>query len=309
MSDYKYKYTVFTPIYNRANMIDEVYESICNLDYSKNDFEWLIIDDGSTDNLQEHLDVYNKEDKVNFRYIHKENGGIHTAMNLAIQEAAGEYVTRIDSDDVLLPDALRKMDRYLEMPKSFPEEKFIGVVGCCINRHDGKIRGTEFPFESEDATGHDIRVKYKASGDRNFCMKTSIMRQFPIPNYTDVKWVPEGIIWSRIDLAGYITRFVSAPFSMTSEHAQGSMLDAVSNKKQRGSLLIMYYTAYHKLAETLMWLSVKEKIKNGAIYLAIGKITGKHKNYRDAISKLDGKSCFWTAVSIPFAVRLERKYK
>lgn len=309
MNTNQYKHTVFTPIYNRANLIDEVYESICGLDYPKEGFEWLIIDDGSTDNLEDHLVRYKMEDKVNIRCIHKPNGGIHTAMNLAIKEAKGEYITRIDSDDILLPDALRSMDRWLGVEKTVPEENFIGVVGCCINRNDGKIRGSEFPFEYEDTTGHEIRVKYKSYGDRSFCMKTVVMRQYPIPEYSDVKWVPEKIIWDRIDLAGYITRFVSTPFSMTSEHAQGSMLDSVKDKKKNSSLLIKYYTAYHQLTETLMWLTVKEKIKQSSIYLAAGRVTRKHNNYMEAITKLKSGSRIWTIISLPCAVLLERRYR
>ena len=170
MSAFQYKHTIFTPVYNRANLVDEVYDSVCALNYPREDFEWLVIDDGSTDNLQEHLNRYERENVINFRQIHKQNGGIHTAMNRAIQEAQGEYVTRIDSDDLILPDALSLMDKYITAPKDYPEDKFIGVVGCCINRHDGKIRGTEFPFEVEDGSGHSIQKRYNVSGDRNFCM-------------------------------------------------------------------------------------------------------------------------------------------
>ena len=135
------------------------------------------------------------------------------------------------------------------------------------------------------------------------------MRRFPIPEYDDVKWVPEGIIWNRIDGGGYITRFVSTPFSMTSEHAQGSMLDTVANKKSTSNKLIKYYTAYHYLSEFLSWLSLKEKMRYSVLYLAIGRITNKHKSYREAIKRMPKASKIYLVLASPVACIYENKNK
>lgn len=114
-----YKHTIFTPIYNRANELLYVYGSISKLDYPKGNFEWIIIDDGSTDGIDKVLEDINcsndiapppHTNSINIRCFHKENGGIHTAQNMAIIKAAGEYITRIDSDDILLPNALKEKD-------------------------------------------------------------------------------------------------------------------------------------------------------------------------------------------------------
>lgn len=187
-----YKHTIFTPVYNRAGNMMALAQHIQDLDYPKSDFEWLIIDDGSTDNLKDVIiNIKEKYPEINIHYIHKQNGGIHTAQNCAIVNAKGEYVTRIDSDDYLLEDSLKQKDLALESIPSDMKIKVAGVVGLCLNAKDKTVRGTKFPKDYQITKGYILK-RQGASGDRNFCMKTAIMRQFLIPEYPDTKWVPEG---------------------------------------------------------------------------------------------------------------------
>ena len=79
--------TVFTPTYNRAYRLEALYKSLCN--QTINDFEWLIVDDGSSDNTADLAESWIKEDKINIRYIRQENGGKHRAINRGVKEARG----------------------------------------------------------------------------------------------------------------------------------------------------------------------------------------------------------------------------
>ncbi|MEG2191515.1 MAG: glycosyltransferase family A protein [Bacteroidales bacterium] len=251
-----YKHTIFTPIYNRSQELPNVYDSICKLDYPRDKFEWIIIDDGSTDEIEKVLEDINKsnnfippppeKNSINIRCFHKENGGIHTAQNMAITKALGEYITRIDSDDILLPNALKEKDRYLEMIPTNIKDKVIGVVGLCLNKKDGSVRGTLFPNDFTITTGRELR-KLGAKGDRNFCMKTTIMRKFLIPEYTDTKWVPEGnTLWIPIDKQ-YLTVFVNTPFSICSEPSPTSMMGK-SQVKSPESCMSRYYQEMYYIA-------------------------------------------------------------
>ena len=96
--------TVLTPTFNRASLLPRLYKSLCKQTYR--DFEWLVIDDGSSDHTKEILDQFVKENKISIRYYYKTNGGKHTAINLGLDVAKGEIFFIADSDDVLLPDSL-----------------------------------------------------------------------------------------------------------------------------------------------------------------------------------------------------------
>ena len=81
--------TVFTSTYNRGYCLNRCYNSL--LRQSVKDFEWIIIDDGSNDNTKEIVAEWIKRDnKFKIRYFYKENGGLHTGYNKAIEMAESE---------------------------------------------------------------------------------------------------------------------------------------------------------------------------------------------------------------------------
>lgn len=100
--------TVFTPAYNRAHTLPRTYESLKK--QGNKNFIWLIVDDGSTDNTKELVDKWISEEKgFTIQYIYKENGGMHTAHNIAYQNITTELNVCIDSDDCLAENAIDKI--------------------------------------------------------------------------------------------------------------------------------------------------------------------------------------------------------
>ena len=99
--------TLFTPTYPRSPMLPRLYESL--RDQTCHDFEWLIIDDGSADDTADVVQSFTGEGTFPVRYQHKENGGKHTAYNLALELAAGRLFFCVDSDDYLAPDAVERV--------------------------------------------------------------------------------------------------------------------------------------------------------------------------------------------------------
>lgn len=104
--------TIFTPTYNRAHTLSDVYESL--LSQIDSDFEWLIIDDGSTDGTRELIETWIMEDRIPIRYVFQENGGKHIAWNHALSLASGYYFICVDSDDVLLSQAVSRIKHQLQ---------------------------------------------------------------------------------------------------------------------------------------------------------------------------------------------------
>jgi len=105
------KLTIFTPAYNRADLLPRAFEALCVQE--NKDFIWLIIDDGSTDNTAQVVEAFQQQNAgFEIRYFHKENGGLHTAYNAAIALADTELSMCIDSDDWIAEGAV---DRILKV--------------------------------------------------------------------------------------------------------------------------------------------------------------------------------------------------
>lgn len=272
------KHTIFTPVYNRKEGIKYLFEKIKLLDYPFDDFEWLIVDDGSSDNLKDTVqEIINERSGLNIRYFYKENGGIHTAQNYAIKNANGEYITRIDSDDFLLENALKEKDNFINKIPHELKDKVIGVVGLCLNLSDGTIRGTKFPKDEEITTGFEL-INKGVQGDRNYCMKTEIMRKYLIPEYKDTNWVPEGsALWLKID-RNYLTYFVNVPFSVCTE----PNIDSVSGQMKKPTLSNLM-SKYFGIVELLNYskdiinqnLLLRSYVKIAYLIVVINKIYNK----------------------------------
>ncbi len=103
--------TIFTPTYNRAKLLNDIFNSLEK--QSCFDFEWLIIDDGSSDNTESVVMNFFHSSSFPIRYIKKKNGGKHTAYNLALENARGKLFFCLDSDDYLPSNAVEKIKNVL----------------------------------------------------------------------------------------------------------------------------------------------------------------------------------------------------
>ena len=121
--------TVFTPTYNRAYLLPRLYQSLKA--QTVTNFEWLIVDDGSTDDTQQVIQRWaEQENKFSIRYTRVENGGKHRAINLGVQLARGELFFIVDSDDALAPNAMERINFWRNSIRGSSE--FAGVSGTCI---------------------------------------------------------------------------------------------------------------------------------------------------------------------------------
>jgi len=197
-------FTVFTPTFNRAKLLHRVYDSLKK--QTLQDFEWLIVDDGSTDNTREIVGAWMEESSFEIRYYYQANAHKKAAFNHGVREAHGELFLTWDSDDEAVPEALEILDRHW---KAIPEDirdSFSAVTGLCVDQH-GKIVGDRFPMDVLDSDSIEILYRYKMKGEKWGFQRTAVLRQFPYPE--DVQgFVPEGIVWSAI-ATRFKTRFVN----------------------------------------------------------------------------------------------------
>ena len=185
--------TVFTPTYNRSYIIANLYNSLCRQTFF--DFEWLVIDDGSTDNTEELIASFESEKKIYIRYIKQDNGGKHRAINRGLKEAKGELFFIVDSDDCLVENSLERIYHYYNQIKDDPF--FIGVCGLKAY-FTGERVGGEVDMDVIDCTSLDVRLKYHVRGDLAEVFKTNILKQFPFPEIPGELFCSEGLVWNRI---------------------------------------------------------------------------------------------------------------
>lgn len=187
--------TVFTPTYNRKHTLPRTYESLCR--QTSPDFEWLVIDDGSSDGTREWIESLGEEivdngqrfdwmgrmldgtdenhcvirtPKFNIEYIYKPNGGLYTGYNVAYISIQTELCVCIDSDDYMPDDAVEKI---VQAWKARSQEKeYAGIEGLDFNVVDGKPIGGEFPVCLKEA----YHVEIGHVGDTKQVMRTALMK-------------------------------------------------------------------------------------------------------------------------------------
>ena len=202
---YQYTFTVFTPTYNRAHTLHRVYESLKAQTYRQ--FEWLIIDDGSTDNTSKLVEQWQIENQFPIRYIYQENAGKHIAFNHGVREAQGELFLNFDSDDGCVPQALERLKYHWDAISEEQKKQFSGVT-CLCKDHHGKIVGSFFPSDYIDSDALEIRYRFKVLGEKWGFHTTDILREFPFLEDIRQTYIPENLVWNKI-AQKYKTRFVN----------------------------------------------------------------------------------------------------
>ena len=203
--------TIFTPTYNRAHTLERLYDSIKG--QAGCPFEWIIVDDGSSDGTEQMVAKWQSSSKETFelRYFRQENSGKHVAWNKGLQEARGDIFFPVDSDDYLTPNAL---ERIVAMAATVDEgdENIIAVSGT------GLFPGAKLSGGTLESMGDDYldyssitRRTEGISGDLAEAFFTEKLRAYPFPVFPDERFVPEAVIFNRFSNDGFLIRGFAYP--------------------------------------------------------------------------------------------------
>ena len=199
--EFSYPVTVFTPTYNRAYILGDLYHSLQR--QTCMDFEWLIVDDGSADDTKALVASWQGEkNPFPIRYVYQENGGKCRAINRGLKEADGRLFFTVDSDDYLTDDAIEKVIRWEgELPADGHFCGYVGNRGITPTQTPNRL----FPGGYLDGTALD---RYdQVDGERAFVFYTEIHRKYLYPEFPGEKFLTEAVTWDLMAHDGYKMRF------------------------------------------------------------------------------------------------------
>ena len=189
--------TVFTPTYNRAYILPILYESLVNQSFKN--FEWFIVDDGSTDTTKELVESFLSEKNIKIRYFLQENQGKHVAINNGAELAEGDLFFIVDSDDYLAQNALEILyARYLAIKEN---PKIAGIFINCTNKNPKVTHDTfnlRLPKEGIICTLTELNHQFQIRGEFATAIKTEIQKAYPYPIFEGEKFCRESLVYRRI---------------------------------------------------------------------------------------------------------------
>lgn len=243
--------TILTPTFNRAHLLPRLFESLTH--QTDFDFEWLVIDDGSTDGTS---DLFAGKTFLSapfpIRYYRQENGGKHRALNAGVKQAKGDFIFIADSDDWLLPQSVAIVGQHTSAIAD--DNIFAGVAGLDVF-DDERIVGTGLPQDIIDCNAMDIRYRYHVDGDLKEVFKTTVLQEFPFPEIQDERFCPEQLVWFRI-AQKYKLRYFNIPIYVAEYQPNGITASIIRVRMLAPQATCMMY------AEMLAYkIPFKEKIK------------------------------------------------
>lgn len=263
--------SIVTPTYNRENLLNRCYASLCR--QSNYDFEWIVVDDGSTDNTQKYMERILSDDiPFSVRYVWKENGGKHTALNASQAYINGKYVLLLDSDDTLTADAVETV---LAGWKNYEDDDQIGMVAFLKKNTNGKICA----YARDEYVPTDV-LRYKriciTSSDCCEVIRTSLFKKYPFPVFRGERFLAETALWYRAGLNGkcvYINKAIYICEYLEDGLSRSGRAMRIHNP--RGGM----YTSYLRMNRRCF---IRERIRAGLLYICYGCFAGE--NARTLIS-------------------------
>lgn len=258
--------TILTPTYNRAQLLERLYQSLCQQTYQ--DFEWIVVNDGSKDYSDEVVQSFIDEGKISINYVKQENGGKHRAVNRGVKEAKGELIFIADSDDCLLPNSIETVE---EMYQDIANDhSFAGVCGLDVYAN-GTVIGGGLPQEVIDCNAIDIRMIHHVRGDLKEVFKTDVLLDIPFPEIEGERFCPEVVVWNRI-AKRYKLRYFNKPIYMVEYQPEGITSNIT---KARMKSPIASTTCYQEMMD--FNIPLKEKIRSAINYWRFRMCGSPHK--------------------------------
>lgn len=234
--------SIVTATYNREKLLYKLYDSLTK--QTCQDFEWIVIDDGSKDKTLEVLSTFQNENKINMSYFYQDNSGKHIAVNKAVNNSENQYVFIVDSDDCLPENAIKKIKERIEEFHNLTTSK--ELAGICFLKGDYKGKRIGSTLKHDTVCNYlDYRYRYNIKGDKAEIFLRNILLKFPFPEYKDEKFCPEALVWNRI--AKEYDMYFCNDIVYHCEYLQGGLTSNIYKVRKNSprATLTYYYELYN----------------------------------------------------------------
>lgn len=228
--------TIFTPTYNRRATIDRLFKSLTKQTHF--DFEWIVIDDGSTDNTEEYFqNIKTQNLPFPITYVKKKNGGKHRAINDAVRIANGELFFIVDSDDYLTDNAIEQIFYwYKTLDNTHKWAGFAGLKGTDCQNIVGLHPGKNTIVDAKNTE----RRKKNLLGDKAEIYFTEILKKYPFPEIDGENFISEEIVWNSIAHDGYYLRWFSSIIYICEYRDDGLTYNRLEIEKKNPQGLLLW---------------------------------------------------------------------
>lgn len=247
--------SVYTCVYNMADKIHRALNSVKRIDYPN--IEHIIINDGSTDNVEEMILSYKNEVQYPVKYIKKENGGKHTALNIAWDIADGEFMIQCDADDELLPHSITYLLGQYNLIPEEKREQYWCVLGRCVTQH-GDFVGDTYPQDINKLSFEEQNeVASRIGGEKVGLQKRDKFMDYRFPYPIAVKFISEGYLWEQIN-EKYMTWYTNEVVRVYYVMEGGSLSDKPKTKQAFSSFAFNSKWQYqrHRNLKTLLYYEI-----------------------------------------------------
>lgn len=262
--------TIFTPTYNRRHTLQRLYDSIVTQEHL---FEWLVIDDGSTDGTEELMSKLIELNEISIRFITKKHGGKYSAFNLAMREAQGEYFICLDSDDQLADgavEAIRKTVISL-LPSDIGFVGYKEIINRTVVRYQEEIKHKRLSEYYQTDKG----------GELSLIFITKLLRHYPFPEIINETYVGENVIFDRMEMDGYTFCPLHKVIELCEYQSDGLSNNSYDNMMKSPTGFAIYHSQRINLVH-----SFREKVGHSIRFHAFNRMTKSKIRYQGKYNML-----------------------
>ena len=284
--------TIFTPTFNRSNTLPRLYKSLC--EQTNSDFEWIIVDDGSTDDTELLVSAWKNEGKLKITYVKQVNSGKMAAHNVGVEMCQTELFLCVDSDDWIVSNAVEMIIK--KWKRENPPKEICGIIAYKIICNGGERRlKSHFP-QKKFSTLHAL-YQEGFVGDTTLVFRTDVIRKFRFP--TIEKFITESYVYDQIDQE-YAYLLMGENITVCEYLDDGYSRNNLFLKRNYPKGWAMYYGQYYDLFAK----KIKTKIKYAALVLFFSALS--NQSYRDVSKRMSIFICF---LCLPALYHYKKIYK
>ncbi len=279
--------SVLTTAFQREGTLPRLYESL--VAQTLRDFEWVIVDDGSTDGTGELVRRLQAEADFRIDYFRQSNQGKHAAVNRAAERAQGELCSIIDSDDWFTPEALERMVAGWDSIPAELRSEYADVEGLRVDP-EGDLVCDSYPSDVFDSNAFELIARHGVYGDKIGMFRRQVLLEFPFPEH--LGWhVTPALVWNRI-AARYSTRYFNQVWAFT-DYREGGLTDRETELRLRfPDSQLEYWTEYASMPKPMR---AKSRFRAHANYVRYSLLRKTGVRRQLAESPSPG----WTALALP----------